>query len=246
MCVKFPRAACAKVLRSLKWLPGFTTTTLYKRDRLEAKTRMKNADQPVGHALGDRFVTVEWHKHKICSYLLSEGADATADQFFLNRPIADLDFVLKLAEPHLKLERGDIVFDPGCGAGRHLLYLSDKLGVRGIGVDIYEPAIRVATIANLFKRCDFHCGSSLEAGLLDSLLPNGCKVIFINSWLNHVRDFKGFDNFLKESIAKCEYFIIINTEKDPLERYFSKGDILECRVLHRTQFAVVKGKRNLP
>lgn len=243
MCVmlRYRRAGASFLLRGLAIVPGFSRKVAYLQDRYQVKQEMKHNQQSIGHALGDRTVVCTWVGHQVCSLPVPEGVEATADQFFLNRPIGDARHVIALASPFFRIRAGDLVFDPSCGAGRHLYHFVDALGCRAIGVDIYKPAIEVAEVANWDRRVRFLAQSSFEPGFLDAVLPGGCDFVFINSWLNHVKDYPGYLEFSRRVVHKCRFLLVITSAKDKLDRLFEQPDILVHELRDGTQFAVLRG-----
>ncbi len=239
--LRYRRAGASFLLRGLEIVPGFRRKVAYLQDRYQVKQQMKQSQQSIGHALGDRTIVCTLAGRQVCSLRLPEGVEATADQFFLNRPIGDARHVIALASPFVRIRPGELVFDPGCGAGRHLYHFVDALGCRAIGVDIYKPAIDVAQTANWDRRVRFLAQSSIEPGFLDSVLPHGCDFVFINSWLNHVKDYAGYPEFARRVVDKCRYLLVITSAKDQLERLFERPDILVHEVRDGTQFALLRG-----
>lgn len=202
---------------------------------------MKQGKQSIGHALGDRTVVCTLLGLRIFSLRLAEGAQATADQFFLNRPVDDGRHMIDLARQIVEIRPGNLVFDPGCGAGRHLFHLVDSYGCKAVGIDIYRPAIEVAETANWNHQVRFFAQSSLEPGFLDRVLPNGCDFVFINSWLNHVKDYPGYREFVVRIVAKCRFLLVITSAKDRLDVLFETPDILVHDVRDGTQYALLRG-----
>jgi len=240
---RYPGAALSFAFRAFEIVPGMRRTVQHPKDRIEQKNELRSEGQSVGHALGDRTVSVSFLGRKFLSARIREGVEATADQFYLNRSVSDLNYLVSLVSPYVTLRPGDTVFDPGCGTGRHLFYLSDHYGTRGIGIDVYPAAIEVANAANWDGKCEFHCQSSLEPGCLDTLLPDGCEFVFMNSWLNHVRGYGGFQAFTDEIVDKCDHLLIINTAKEPLDTYFKRPDIVALEIRDGSQFALLRGGR---
>jgi SAM-dependent methyltransferase len=243
LCVmlRYRRAGVSFLLRGLRIVPGFRCKVAYLKDRYQVKQQIKQRKESIGHALGDRTIVCSWAGRQVCSLVLPEGVEATADQFFLNRPICDARHLIALARPFVRIRPGELVFDPGCGAGRHLYHFVDALGCRAIGVDIYKPAIDVAQAANWDRRVRFLTQSSIESGFLDSVLPHGCDFVFINSWLNHVKDYVGYPEFARRLVDKCRYLLVITSAKDELEQLFERPCILVHEVRGGTQFALMRG-----
>ncbi|HRE15469.1 MAG TPA: class I SAM-dependent methyltransferase [Rhodocyclaceae bacterium] len=236
-------AAVSFFLRWLEIVPGFKRSVVYLQDRYEVKQQLKKNRQSIGHALGDRTIVCTLMGRQLLRLRLAEGVQATADQFFLNRPIDDAKHMIALACQHIEIRVGDLVFDPGCGAGRHLFHFVDGYGCRAIGVDVYRPAIEVAETANWDHRVRFHAQSSLEPGFLDTVLPDGCDLVFINSWLNHVKDYPGYHEFADRIVGKCRFLLVITSVKDRLEDLFKAPDILAHEVRDATQYALLRGGR---
>lgn len=241
VAIRYPRAGFSFVLKCLEVIPGFRRSVQYRHDRYQAKLQLKENKQSIGHALGDRNIVCSLFGHEFLSFKLSEGAPATADQFYLNRPIDDAKHLIALASRFIDIRPGDFVFDPGCGAGRHLFHLVDKYRCKAVGVDIYGPAIEVAEVANWDRRVRFYADSSLDPGLLESVLPQSCDFVFINSWLNHVKDYPGYQEFAARIVGKCRFLLVITSAKDRLDALFDAPDILAHDVRDGTQFALLRG-----
>ena len=241
VAVRYPWAGLSFVLRFLEVIPGYRRSVQYKKDRSQTKQKLKENGFSIGHASGDRTIACSLFGRELLSFSLSEGAEATADQFYLNRSIDDAEHLVSLASPFVRIRPGELVFDPGCGAGRHLCHFVDALGCRAIGVDIYKPAIEVAQTANLGGHVRFLAQSSIEPGFLDSVLPQGCDFVFINSWLNHVKEYPGYAEFARRVVGKCRYLLVITSAKDHMDRLFERPDVLVHEVRDGTQFALLRG-----
>jgi len=239
---RYPRAGLSFALRALGVVPGFQRTAEYRPDRYTAKQQLKQARQSIGHAR-ERSIAGKLFGLDLFRLPLPEGEIATADQFFLNRPIDDAKHMIALARQCTEIRPGALVFDPGCGAGRHLFHFVDAHGCRGIGVDIYKPAIDVAESANWDRRVRFYAQSSIEPGFLDAILPEGCDFVFINSWLNHVKDYPGYREFIRRIVEKCSFLLVITSAKDTLDHLFDGPDILVHEIRDGTQFALLRGAR---
>lgn len=245
VCVmlRYRLAATSFGLRLFELLPGFRRSVAYLHDRYEIKQQLKKSKQSIGHALGDRTIICSLFGRQVFGLRLPEGVQATADQFFLNRPIDDAKHMISLAHRCTEIRPEALVFDPGCGAGRHLFHFVDAYGCRGIGVDIYKPAIDVAESANWDRRVRFYAQSSIEPGFLDTALPEGCDYVFINSWLNHVKDYPGYREFIRRIVEKCSFLLVITSAKDTLNHLFDGPDILIHEIRDGTQFALLRGAR---
>jgi precorrin-6B methylase 2 len=65
----------------------------------------------------------------------------TPDVIFVPTPEEVVDAMLKVA----KVGKNDVVYDLGCGDGRIVIAAAQKLGARGIGIDIDPQRIKEAT-----------------------------------------------------------------------------------------------------
>lgn len=241
VAIRYPRAGLSFLLKFTELIPGFRRSVQYRQDRYQAKLQLKENKQSIGHALGDRNIVCSLFGRELLSFKLSEGGQATADQFYLNRPISDATHLIALASRFVRIRPGDMVFDPGCGAGRHLFHLVDRYGCDAVGIDIHGPAIEVAEVANWDRRVRFYADSSLDTELLASVLPQGCDFVFINSWLNHVKDYPGYKECVAWIVEKCRFLLVITSAKDSLDALFDRPDILAHDVRDGTQFALLRG-----
>lgn len=241
--MRYRWAGISFALRFFDYLPGFSRSVNYLENRYQAKMKLKEHKKSIGHALGDRTIVCSFLGRPFLKVRIEEGEQATADQFFLNRPVNDAKRVIALAGRFADIRPGDLVFDPGCGAGRHLFHFVDHYGCRAVGVDIYPPAIAVAETANWDRKISFYAQSSLEPGLLDKLMPEGCDFAFINSWLNHVKDYPGFADFSRQIVEKSRFLLVITSTKNSLEEFFENPEILIHEVQDKTRFALLRGSR---
>jgi precorrin-6B methylase 2 len=65
----------------------------------------------------------------------------TPDVIFVPTPEEVVDAMLKVA----KVSKNDVVYDLGCGDGRIVIAAAQKLGARGVGIDIDPQRIKEAT-----------------------------------------------------------------------------------------------------
>lgn len=63
---------------------------------------------------------------KIIQFTMYEGEILTAEHFYFQRNIKDAKFILKIFKKFFKIDKDTIIFDPACGTGKHLLFLTDK------------------------------------------------------------------------------------------------------------------------
>ncbi len=231
------------ILRYLGKFPFFYYEI--KRDINKAKEFKKKArinNQHHGHITESKEINFYIFKIKVFNFEIFEGENLTTEHYYLNRSIKDIKKILFEAKSHLNIDSDSLIFDPGCGAGRHLIYLVDKYNCNGIGVDVYKPAIQVAKKLNLSKKCNFICSSSLDGNILNLLIKKKPDLILINSWLSFVKYNKDFELFIK-TIRKinCKLIIISNI-KEEVEILFKDFGILYKNVNNNTVYALMENK----
>ncbi|MDD5450327.1 MAG: class I SAM-dependent methyltransferase [Desulfovibrionales bacterium] len=207
------------------------------------KQCLRESKKNVGHAVIGKEVALTFLNRELCRVKIKNDEELSAEHFYLNRSTADADFLLKLCNGHININKDTLIFDPGCGTGRHLLYLVDKFGCKGIGVDVYSPAIEVAKRASWDKHVEFYSLSSLEKGVLERLIPDGCDYVFINSWLNHVYGYDGYGEFIKKIVNSCRMILLITSIKNDLQKYLPNPEILVHEIRGKSQYALIKGNK---
>jgi Methyltransferase domain len=241
----YPKAGTAFLLKWVGRLPLFKYRVRRDNESLyERKVYLRDNKRNMGHAFKEKKVGLLFGNVKLIEFIITEGAELTAEHFFLNRPIKDVQTLFNLASRYIFIKQSSLIFDPGCGTGRHLFYLVDRYGCKGVGVDVYPPAIKIAQKANLDGRISFYNCSSLKKGLLDDIIPNGCEYVFINSWLNHVYNYDGYSVFIKKLLSSCQYLLLISSSKKyGLEELFPNPVILVEEVQDGTLYALIKGEK---
>ena len=209
---------------------------------IEIKKDLRASGKSVGHAVQSKAVKLTLFGYNLWNLEVEKGVELTAEHFFLSRPVNDVKLLLDLCKDYICIMKDDLIFDPGCGTGRHLFYLCDRFQCRGIGVDIYEPAIKVANKANYDNHISFHNRSMVESSAVSQLMPDNCDFVFINSWLNHVFHYPRYNAMVRELLERCRYMLIINSVKFHLETLLPDCDFLIFKVQDNTQYALIKGK----
>jgi len=229
-------------LRTLGKVPMFKCETLFDRsEKYNKKQIMQKKGVSIGHAFMSKIIRLTVFNKNLLSVHLEKKAEITADQFFLNRSVADVKFMMKIFANYIHCTQDTLRFDPGCGAERHLFYLADRYNCSAIGVDVYEPAIKVANSANFNRAVDFYNLSTLDNGVVDKLIPEGCDFVFINSWLNHVYKYPGYSKMIGKIIDKCRFVMIINSKKYQIKDLIPQGDVVIHKVYNDTQYVLLKG-----
>jgi SAM-dependent methyltransferase len=91
-----------------------------------------------------------------------------------------VDAMLKMAD----VKRGDVVYDLGCGDGRIVITAAQKLGARGVGIDIDPQRIREASEnarkAGVSGRVQFRNEDLFEA----DIKPATVVMLYLWPWVN--------------------------------------------------------------
>ena len=241
--LSFPKAGLAFILRLFGGIYGFKYKVLRDYSEIiQIKEELRSQGKSVGHAVKSKKVGLYFLQYNLLTLEVPKGSSLTAEHFFLNRPLNDLKYLLKICSNHITLSKGDLVFDPGCGTGKHLFYLTDYYKCLGIGVDIYEPAIKVAKRANYDNSVSFYNQSMLDLESSIKILPSNCDYVFINSWLNHVYEYPRYDEMIKKLLQSCRYMMVINSVKFKLDELIPKADILLVEIHDNAQYALIKGE----
>ena len=236
-----PKTFLIFVVRCLRALPCVNVSTDYLKNKTEKKLNLQKKGLPIGHASGSRFVSLSFFGRSLFRIIIPEGFHASADQFYINRPIADMVRLLKIAEGHCTIRPNDVVFEPGCGAGRHLQFLLDKYRCSVVGLDVHAPAIKVASVTNIFNGGKFYLGSCLDEEVLKRVIPQDCSYVVMNSFLNHVCTYPGFEKMIEVILSKTRFVLIIINSKYNIKKYFVDAEILLEKVEGTTRFAVIRG-----
>ena len=209
-------------------LPFFGLKIKNDPQRTRLKKALRNANAPVGHSLSWREITLHFMGLSLSNRRLEEGISSTAFQFYLNRP---LKYLVKLfnTNPHIvRSFRSGTVFDPGCGCGKHLMYLKDNFESEIFGVDIYGVAIEVAKIVDFKNQGRFIQASAFDIELLKNELPDQINVLLIDSWLKHVADYPELEGWFQFILPKTKY-ALINIgikEREIFLRFFGEYEIV--------------------
>jgi hypothetical protein len=242
LCLIYPKPGLSYFFRIIGHFYGFRYRS--KRDisaaiRFKHEGKLNNSN--IGHATHNKTISLDIFSFNLFKFKIDEGENLTVEHFYLNRSIKDLQFLTKLSKPFMKVNKSWVVFDPACGTGKHLYYLIDKYNCKGIGVDIYQPAINVAKNANIGKSINFHCGSSLDETFISKILPLDIDLLFINSWLGYVKNEENFEKFIQKMLNMTRYIMIISSENDDLHSIFYNTDFIIEQKVGKAQFVLIRG-----
>ena len=240
---KYPASFFAFVLRLIARLPFFNLQIDFPSPLLALKSKLRSQrTSSIGHALGSRSISVSFLNKKLLSVYLREGSVASADQFYLSRPVNDISTLLQINNQLLDLIPNSSILDPGCGCAKHLFYFADKFNCDCTGIDIYEHAIAVAKTANFDSRLRLYSHSSLDCEFLDSIISDRTfDFLFLNSWLNHVYLFPGYAEAINLLASSCRYILVINSSKYGIKEFFDNPQIISSFVLDSTQYLLIRG-----
>ncbi|MDA9054606.1 class I SAM-dependent methyltransferase [Alphaproteobacteria bacterium] len=209
-------------------LPFFGLRIRNDPQRTQLKDALRNANAPVGHCLSWREITLHFLGLCLSSRRLEEGISSTAFQFYLNRPLKYLSKFLNSNPTIARSFQSGFVFDPGCGCGKHLMYLKDNFNSETFGVDIYEIAIEVAKIVDLKNEGRFIQASAFDFELLKNELPDQIDVLLIDSWLKHVADYPELEHWFQFILPKTRYALtnIGTKERELFVKFFGDRKIV--------------------
>ena len=234
----YKKAAFSLFLKYLSFLPFFT----YEINRIEDVDKGEIISK--GHIEKGKEIILKFFNFTIIKIILFKGEILTAEHFYFHRSLKDVKYLLKISKKYINLDKDSIVFDPACGTGKHLLYITDKFKCKGIGVDIYSKAINVSKKIEKFSNCNFLLGNSCNSNTLLSLNKyNNSKkinILFINSWVSHVyknKDFSIFLNYIKTMNCKI---MIIEQKKINLKTIFKTDKILYQNFKNKSQYVILE------
>lgn len=209
-------------------LPLFKRVSVYDKDKYDLKINLIRENKNVGHALSWRQISLYFLGVKLTEKKIEEGLPATIEQFYFSR---SLSYIKKFLSKNFKLKKffiNSFVFDPGCGCGKHLLYLKDHYNSKIVGIDVYKPAIDAAKTADYLNEAKFINANSLDMKILQKEITQRIDILLIDSWLKHVKDNANLDICLKFIINKSNYALLVNGKKEDelYEKFFSKFKII--------------------
>ena len=209
-------------------IPFFKRISVHDKDKYKLKMNLINNNENVGHALSWRKIYFYLFGIKLSERKLKEGLPATIEQFYFSR---SLNYIQKFIAKNNELKqilKNSFIFDPGCGCGKHLLYLKDHYSTKIVGIDVYKPAIEAAKRADYLNEAKFINASSLDLNLLQREITEKIDILLIDSWLKHVKDNKDLDVCLNFIINKSRFALLVIGKKEHVlyEKFFSRFKVL--------------------
>lgn len=205
---------------------------------------IKDGISSKGHIEPGKKIQIKIFNFVILKFNLQKGETLTAEHFYFHRSLKDIKFFLNNSKKIININKDSIIFDPACGTGKHLLYLTDRFNCKGIGFDIYPKAINITKKIEKFSNCLFLHGNSCDSKTLKNLSnyydPKKIDVLFINSWVQHVyknKEFEEFLNYIKKT--KCK-IMLIETKKINLMQIFKTKKVLFQKYKNEAQYVILE------
>jgi len=226
------------LLRCICYLPFFS----YEVNRIEDK--IKDGVKSKGHIQKGKKIIVKLFNFNIIKFTLKKSEALTAEHFYFQRSVKDIRFLLENSKNFVNIHKDTIIIDPGCGTGKHLLYITDEYGCKGVGIDVYPNAINIPKKIEKFSNCKFLLGNSCDKNTLSLLLkynnPKKNVILYMNSWVKHVynnQEFGIFLDFIKK--IRCTA-MIIESKKIDLRTIFKTNKVLYHKIKDKIQYTILE------
>jgi SAM-dependent methyltransferase len=174
--VCYPSASMLRLLSLIAKLP--LLTYVYERHAEVGEQRSGFAD---GYSCGRLYFAgiglVTWRVPK--------GPALSAYHFYLARPVRAYLESLPTLPYRLLMKRGRVL-EVGCGAGRMLGAFIDRHGGRGVGIDLYKPALEVGTVSVLGDEMEFRCLAVTRGDEITKAFSEQFAVVLFSSSLVHI------------------------------------------------------------
>ena len=198
-----------------KVIPFLRVKVSYLSNKYELKKKDIKRKKNIGNARGEREYSLLLFNFSISKKRFIEGEVSTFLQFYLFRPTNDLRFLIdNLIKNYIDL-KNKVVFEPGCGTGKHLIYLNSNYDCSVYGVDSYEPCINIAKFFKGVSKDKIFLKnmSALDIDKLDQFIPQKVDIIYMNSYLNHIFHHENYLDFIKLLSRRSEYIALIINKK---------------------------------
>ena len=229
-----------------KVFPLFIFDVKYISKKLEQKQKDITNQKNIGSVRGKRIYSLKVFNFILLKKSFPEGEIATFLQFYLFRPLNDLKFIFKeLVSERIKINKNSLIFEPGCGTGKHLIYLNQKYNCSVYGNDSYLPCINIAKfMQGNRKKIYFENFSALDINRLDKFLPKKIDLIYMNSYLNHIFHHNNYFEFIKFISYRSKYIALIINKKylSDLDLYLQ--DYIKIKVINQysTSYILLESK----
>ncbi len=227
-----------------KLIPFLKVKVKYISDKYELKKKEIQSKKNIGNARGEREYRLLLFDFKISKKKFAEGEVSTFLQFYLFRPTNDIEFLINNLINNIIDLKNKVVFEPGCGTGKHLMYLNRKFGCSVYGVDSYKPCINIANFLkgenmnNIF----FKDMSALDIDRLDQFIPVKVDIIYMNSYLNHIFHHENYLEFIEFLSRRSKYIALIINKKymTNIDTYMPYYNLIKVLNKDTTSYTIFK------
>lgn len=227
LCWNRPKAMLAfGLLRAQKIMPLATLTTV--RENVSAvRKKIKRNHQSWGWAVEKRHFVFRFLDMTICTFTISDACQLNLLTFFLNRNPKPIRVAMEkfdaMGSP-IRIDPGMKVFEPGCNAGRNLFFFRDYHGASIVGADIYEPAVRLARKADIFKSADIRVADLVNGDYLSQFRANEFDLTIIRSHLVHVAHIEPSlrDAYFKRLLRISRRVLVIEKQNKVVDQFLSQ------------------------
>ncbi len=227
-----------------KLIPFLMVKVRYISDKYEIKKKEIKSNKNIGNVRGEREYSLLLFDFILSKKKFAEGEVSTFLQFYLFRSTNDLEFLINNLINNFIDLKNKVVFEPGCGTGKHLIYLNKKFGCSVYGVDSYKPCIN---IANFLKRESmnkifFKDMSALDINRLDQFIPLKVDIIYMNSYLNHIFHHVNYVEFIEFLSRRSKYVALIINKKyiNNIETYMPYYNLIKLLNKDKTSYIIFK------
>lgn len=203
-----PEVRSAYVIKLLGYIPGFK----FKYERV---SRIQERSSFKGIALGMRRTELWFRNNMLLKVTLESAQAVSAFHFYLNRPTRNFFKAIRFLENkgylfnnHAQMK----IFEPGCGTGKYLSAYIDKYGGKGIGIDVYKPAIEIAEHSAINNRVKFSCMDVTHVSEVSRLIGDRVDIVFTSSFLVHINNSRNKRRQLLE-LFKDKSGVVFGLEK---------------------------------
>ena len=170
---RYPSAGVLRLLSLIAKLPLLTYT--YERHPETGYSRSGFAD---GYSVGRLYFA----GRQLVAWRVPCGSALSAYHYYLSRSVRNFLKNLPTLPYRLLIARGRVL-EVGCGTGRMLSGFIDRYGGRGVGIDLFEPALEVGAASLLRNEIEF-CRLAITSGdEIAKAFPEQFSVVLFSSSL---------------------------------------------------------------
>lgn len=229
-----------------KIIPIFIFEINWGSNKVEQKQKDILNQKNIGNVRGKRTYSLKFFNFTLFRKSFPEGEIVTFLQFYLFRPLNDLRFLIKeLVSERIDLNQNSVIFEPGCGTGKHLMYLNKKYNCSVYGNDSYSSCIRIAKfMQGSRKGIYFENFSALDINKLEKFLPKKIDFIYMNSYLNHIFHHQNYFKFVEFISYRSKYIALIINKKylNDLDKFLPNYKTKKVINQDSTSYILLKSK----